>query len=101
MSSRCHYCKGDLSAEAVSRNRLCPHCTSELHACKNCVHYSEASTTKCLESHSPWFADRAAENDCQYFEFKTVRPEQIPEVSDTSAEAEAAKKAFRALFRNA
>ncbi len=98
MSSRCHYCHEGLSAEVKRKNRLCPHCTSALHACRNCTHFCEQSASKCRETHSQWVADRAAENTCHYFEFKT-EDTSLPSVSDSSAEAEAAKKAFRALFR--
>jgi len=100
MSSRCHYCHGELSAEALRKNRLCPHCTSALHACKNCVHYDESIASKCQEPHGPWVADRAAENGCEYFEFK-LQDTSLPLPADTTAEAEAAKKAFRALFKSA
>ncbi len=98
MSSRCHYCYGELTAEVLRKNRLCPHCTSALHACRNCPHFSEALASKCREPQSPWIADRSAENPCEFFEFKPI-DHSLPHASDSSAEAEAAKKAFRALFR--
>jgi len=99
MSSRCHYCHGELSAEALRRNRLCPHCTSELHSCKNCTHFCDTLATKCRETQSPWVSDRSAENQCDYFEFKPD-DQSLSNLTDSTAEAEEAKKAFRALFRS-
>lgn len=85
-----------MSVEVQSRNRLCPQCGSDLHCCKNCVHYDEKLASKCREPNGEWIADRAAVNDCPYFEFA-----QTKGASDegTNAEAERAKEAFRALFR--
>lgn len=98
MSSACHYCHGELSTETLRKNRLCPHCTSALHACRNCTHFCETIASKCRETHGPWVADRAAENKCEYFEFKKI-DNTLPHPSESAADAEAAKKAFRALFR--
>jgi hypothetical protein len=81
------------------KNRLCPHCNSDLHACKNCIHYDENLSSKCKEPESPWIGDRSAQNSCTYFEFVTITTGESP-LSDRHAEAEEAKKAFKALFRN-
>ena len=97
----CHYCRVPLSTEIQNKNRLCPQCGSDLHCCKNCVHYDEASSAKCREPNSEWVADRAALNSCPFFEFGTVsnRPAETGN-AESNAEAERAKEAFRALFRN-
>lgn len=92
---RCHYCRTGFDAETLDRNRLCPQCGSDIHCCLNCTHHDESLTTKCREPESPWIADRAANNQCPFFELAERRGE-MPPVGD---DAEAAKKAFRALFR--
>jgi len=96
---QCHYCRGSLSLEVRMKNRLCPHCNSDLHACKNCIHYDENLTSKCKEPESPWIGDRSAQNSCTYFEFA---PPSDPKaaIADRHKEAEEAKKAFKALFRD-
>ena len=103
---RCHYCRSALSLEVQRKNRLCPNCGSDIHACKNCVHYDEELSSKCREPQSPWIRDRAAQNHCPFFEF-LLTPESpdssanAPSASnDPGSEAERAKEAFRALFRN-
>ncbi len=98
---RCHYCRVTLSLEVQRKNRLCPNCNSDLHACRNCIHFDESITAKCKEPHSEWVSDRVAQNNCTFFEF---RPEQTDldleaSAADATSEAERAKEAFRALFR--
>lgn len=99
---RCHYCHSALSLDVQRKNRLCPNCGSDIHCCKNCIHFDEDLSSKCREPNSPWIRDRAAQNHCPFFEF---RPSSEPtsansKTADATSEAERAKEAFRALFRN-
>lgn len=97
---RCHYCQGALSVPVVQKLRLCPHCGSDLQCCLNCVHYDETVSARCREAESPWIADRAAQNDCPYFEMSPeTRPTPAGPLKEGS-DAERAKQAFRALFRS-
>lgn len=99
---QCHYCRFPLPAEMQQRNRLCPNCGSDLHSCMNCVHYDENVSSKCKEPESPWIRDRAGQNTCPFFEFRFGQavPHSGAATAEHHSEAEAAKKAFRALFRN-
>ena len=101
MSWRCHYCQTSLSAQIVTKNRLCPTCGSDLHACKNCHFYNEDLSSKCSEPDSPWVRDRGSFNECTYCDFRTLDPKAgLSEKSaELASEAEKAKAAFRALFR--
>lgn len=97
----CHYCRQTLSLKVQQKNRLCPNCGSDLTCCKNCIHYDESSSAKCREPNSPWIRDHSSQNNCQYFEFRKFNPEVSPKESqERLSEAERAKEAFRALFRN-
>ena len=99
---QCHYCRLPLSLEVQQRNRLCPNCNSDIHACRNCVHFDESLSSKCHEPNSPWVSDRGSKNDCHFFEFRSLpkTPSQASQSGDITSEAERAKEAFRALFRN-
>ena len=102
MTWQCHYCRLPLSLEVQDRNHMCPGCGSDIHSCKNCLHYDENLSSKCKEPHSPWVRDRSAQNSCEIFEFKkTNSPTHAPQASESTSEADRAKEAFRALFRNA
>lgn len=99
---QCHYCRMPLSLEVLTKNRLCPSCGSDIHACKNCVHYDESLSAKCREPNSPWVRDRGTQNNCSYFEHRPAESQTpvAPNANkDTNSEAERAKEAFRALFR--
>jgi predicted RNA-binding Zn-ribbon protein involved in translation (DUF1610 family) len=95
----CHYCRASLSLEVQRRNRLCPNCGSDIHCCRNCHHYDENLSSKCKEPESPWVGDRSAQNMCPFFEFAAA-PKVPPSSPETNPEAEEAKRAFKALFRN-
>lgn len=96
---QCHYCRFPLPLETQERNRLCSNCGSDIHSCLNCVHYDESVSTKCKEPETPWIRDRAAQNHCPLFEFRTTNATPSSAAAERNAEAEAAKAAFRALFR--
>lgn len=98
---QCYYCQQKLSLEVQKKNRLCPSCGSDLHCCKNCAHYDESQSTQCNEPESPWVRDRAAQNTCPYFEFASGSHPSKNAHAEVAAEAERAKEAFKALFRNA
>ena len=95
---QCHYCRSPLSLDIQRKNRLCPNCGSDIHCCKNCVHYDEELSSKCREPNSPWVRERNTQNNCAFFEFRPAAPPTTPK-SDAVDEAERAKEAFRALFR--
>jgi predicted RNA-binding Zn-ribbon protein involved in translation (DUF1610 family) len=98
--ANCHYCRVSLSPEVQLKNRLCPNCGSDIHCCKNCQHFDETIPTFCKEPESPWVADRTCQNNCPFFEFKlNSKNPPLPKNGEDS-EAEKAKEAFRALFRN-
>lgn len=70
-----------------------------MHSCMNCVHYDASSAAKCTEPGAGWVNDRSAQNDCHFFEFRSTKSPAPSSNAPDLNEAEAAKKAFRALFR--
>lgn len=98
---QCHYCRLALSLEVQRKNRLCPNCGSDIHCCKNCIHYDESLSSKCREPNSPWVSDRHTQNNCAFFEHKPSAQPTNTVPTDADNEAERAKEAFRALFRDA
>ena len=71
---------------------MCPNCASDIHSCKNCVHYDEKLSSKCNEPNSPWIRDRESQNNCDFFEFKQDSGEVGAD--DTQREAEQAKVSY-------
>jgi hypothetical protein len=98
---QCYYCRVSISLEVQKKNRLCPSCGSDMHCCKNCEHFDENSSSKCKEPNSPWVHDRESQNNCPFFEMKDHSKVTSIENQEALSEAEKAKEAFKALFRNA
>src|SRR5947209_6249376 len=96
---QCHYCRLPLALDVLRKNRLCPGCGSDIHCCKNCVHYDEDLSAKCREPNSEWVRDRATQNSCLFFEFRSAPEKSVNGADEPTSEAERAKEAFRALFR--
>lgn len=96
---RCHYCRNALPIAVQEKNRLCPSCGSDIHACRNCVHFDDNLSTKCRELDSPWVLDRNTTNTCPFFELRGAQDGPTPDDAK-KLETERAKEAFRALFRN-
>ena len=99
---QCHYCRLPLALEVLRKNRLCPGCGSDIHCCKNCVHYDEDLSAKCREPNREWVRDRSTQNGCHFFEFRPAPAKAAGGAAgteDSTSEAERAKEAFRALFR--
>lgn len=99
---QCHYCRLPLSLDVQKKNRLCPSCGSDLHCCKNCIHFDENLSSKCREPNSPWIRERNVQNHCTFFEHRPISTSASSTTTpEVTSEAERAKEAFRALFRNA
>jgi len=99
---RCHYRSLSLSVDTQLKHQLCPGCGSDIHSCKNCTNYDEATSHNCREPNSPWLSDRTTTNECPFFEFRATPPNTpaTPSQDKANTEAEKAKEAFRALFRD-
>jgi hypothetical protein len=97
----CHYCRLPLSIDMQRKHQLCPGCGSDIHSCKNCVNFDEKQSSQCREPNSPWVGDRVATNECPFFEFRsTPAPGSHSDQDASNTEAEKAKQAFKALFRD-
>ena len=55
------------SGTRVGTRDVCPHCDSDLHACRNCRHYDPAKHNQCAETQAEWVRDKENSNHCDYF----------------------------------
>ena len=51
----------------VGRRDTCPHCTADVHVCKNCKFYDTTSYNECRESQAERVLDKDKSNFCDYF----------------------------------
>src|SRR5262245_36799185 len=85
----CWKCEKELDVtERVGRQELCPHCSSSLHACKNCAFWDRAAHNQCREPQAAYVPDRESGNFCDYFQFVLARAVDVQ--ADAKARLDAA-----------
>jgi len=65
----CWKCKKDLGelSSKIGFRASCPYCSSDLHVCKNCAHYSPGKPNDCSVPETEPIRDREAANFCESF----------------------------------
>lgn len=99
----CWKCKKSVSEIPIKIGfrAACPHCSSDLHVCKNCRYYALGKPNDCLVPGTEPIRDREAANFCE--DFKSL----LPTASPTSNEGQRnilgepeKKKDFKSLFKD-
>jgi len=107
MRARCTNC-GAVLAPGFDPKSQCPRCQSEMHSCKQCVHFDTGKQFECTQPISERVAKKDAKNECTFFEFRmTVEKDTSPVSYATTATPSAtttagpsnARKAFEDLFK--
>ena len=45
----------------------CAKCLTDLHVCRNCIHYDEGAHHECREPQAEWVRNKERANICEYF----------------------------------
>jgi hypothetical protein len=107
MRARCSNC-GAVLAPGFDQNGQCPRCSSELHCCKQCVHFDTAAQFECTQPIPERIAKKDARNECTFFEFRMTVEKDTSPVTYAAPSAPAAasagkpndaRKAFEDLFK--
>lgn len=108
LRARCSNC-GTILASSFDKNGQCPKCQSELHCCKQCVHFDTGAQFECTQPITEGIPRKDAKNECTFFEFrmtveKDTSPVNYPSVTPAAAPISAgrpddARKAFEDLFK--
>jgi hypothetical protein len=107
MRARCSNC-GAVLAPGFDVNAGCPRCQSDLHCCKQCVHFDTGKQFECNEPIVERIPKKDLTNTCTFFEFRmTVEKDTSPVnyAAKTAPAAPAAgrpndaRKAFEDLFK--
>ena len=107
MRARCSNC-GAVLAPGFDQNGQCPRCHSEMHCCKQCVHFDTGKQFECTQQISERIPKKDAKNNCTFFEFRmTVEKDtspvnyasNAPAVATSAARPTDARKAFEDLFK--
>lgn len=76
MDITCNHCKKSSPVETVSGRSVvafratCPHCSADLHICRNCSLYDPGAYHECRESSAEWVKDKEKTNRCEFFSVK-------------------------------
>ncbi len=92
----CFQCGQEITADrTILREDECPHCSSDLHCCRNCRFYDPAVSNQCGEPQADWVTVKDKANFCEYFVFAdSSGPRAAPR------DATSARERFNRLFRD-
>jgi len=87
----CWNCKKEIEVEEKpTRKDECPHCSSPIKACFNCLHYDKDVFHQCKESAvAEWVRYKEKANFCEYFtpRFLHLLKKQTPATKEDRKEA--------------
>jgi len=109
MRARCSNC-GAALAPGFDANGKCPRCQSEMHCCKQCVHFDTGRQFECTQPIPERITKKDAKNNCTFFEFRmTVEKDTSPityaavktpvAAAVSSSRPTDARQAFENLFK--
>lgn len=107
MRARCSNC-GAVLAPGFDPSGKCPRCQSELHCCKQCVHFDTGRQFECTQPIPERITKKDAKNQCTFFEMRMNVEKDTSPVTYASAPAAVttsparpndARKAFEDLFK--
>ncbi len=89
----CHKCRGSLVFDVkMQRADTCPHCSVDMHCCKNCEHWDPSAYNQCREHIAEYIPDRESANRCTFFTFRSGAPE------DNSSRIASARAKLDSIF---
>jgi hypothetical protein len=92
----CFQCGQEIAADqTILREDECPHCSSDLHCCRNCNFHDLAVSNHCREPQAEWVAVKDKANFCEFFTFtENAGPRGAP------GDSWSARERFNKLFRD-
>lgn len=91
----CVYCGETLDIDdKVDRHDKCPHCSHDLHCCKQCKFYDQSAYNECREVNADRIFDKERANHCDFFIMKGSKGK-----SGGRKRTKDAKDALEALFK--
>lgn len=78
-----------LLGRVPGRREECPQCRSDLHVCKNCLHYDPRAYNECKEPTADVVKDKERANFCDHFSPGAGLSPSGPTKTDLMAAAEA------------
>ena len=105
--ARCSNC-GNVLLPGFDVNGQCKKCNTDLHTCKQCVHFDTAVRFECTKPIPDRITKKDVRNDCTFFEFRYTIEKDTSPVTTAAANAAQpetpnrptdARTAFENLFK--
>ena len=106
--ARCANC-GAVLPPGFDSNGKCPQCQSELHSCKQCMHFDTGARFECTEPIPERIPRKDVKNECTFFAMRTLvekdtspassMPKPVAAVPTAGLSTDSARRAFDNLFK--
>ena len=97
--TRCNNCAAEIQVmEEIQVTEKCRNCGTDLHTCRNCIHFDPSARNECIEPVEVRVTNKSANNLCTFFEPKFLVEKQ-GSGAPTPRTQESHRQAFLDLFR--
>jgi hypothetical protein len=96
--TRCALCGAQINLDigAIAFDAQCPKCHSDLHTCKNCLHFDPGARFQCRKPITERIAKKDVRNQCELFQPRKIIER---ETTTVSANLKDPRAAFDQLFK--
>ncbi|MFH1574030.1 MAG: hypothetical protein ABIG68_08600 [Acidobacteriota bacterium] len=96
-TTRCNNCAAEIQvAGQIEVTERCRSCGTDLHTCRNCLHFDPAARNECNQPVLARVANKGANNLCTHFEPKVLIEKKG---SGAAAKTDSHRQAFLDLFK--
>jgi len=95
--TRCNNCAAEVQISGqLSAHEKCRNCGTDLHTCRNCLHFDPSARNECNQPVLVRVANKSANNFCDYFEPKVLVEKKG---SGVASKTDSHRQAFLDLFK--
>jgi hypothetical protein len=96
--TRCNNCAAEIQVvDQVQTSDTCKKCGTDLHTCRNCLHFDPSARNECMKPVEIRVANKSANNLCPFFEPKVLVEKQGS--GSAPAKVDTHRQAFYDLFK--
>lgn len=97
--TRCNNCAAEIQVmEQIQPTDKCKSCGTDLHTCRNCLHFDPAARNECVKPVEVRVTNKGANNICTFFEPKVLVEKQGSGAAPPKPE-DSHRQAFLDLFK--
>jgi len=98
--TRCNNCAAEIQVtDQIRVDDKCRSCGTDLHTCRNCLHFDPAARNECNKPVEARVANKATNNFCHFFDPKILVEKQGSGVAPVTRTENSHRQAFLDLFK--